>query len=267
MSAEGTHAGEDHRGNEVTGHGSETAGHGGARRHAGEVTLRSRGQIVKGGLLSGLGFAPLILIAAGVPMPLSALAAAFLGAGVTGAANSFFFLPELRYSAAGLTIINPLRTIYLPWGAVASFTTRFYLTTHARGGQHWDAAAFPAGGALAAGRRLLPARHPAAARHADLPALPGRSAAARTRWVTLARAAEQLRAAQESAAGTAGAAKRETGRQRGTGVDAGPCTPETSPAPSAPSTNRPVRSVDRNRAVLCVAWVACLAATCGLAFT
>ncbi|MGJ9556946.1 hypothetical protein ACRQE1_04385 [Actinotignum sp. GS-2025b] len=206
----------------------------------GEVTLRSRGQIVKGGLLSALGIAPLILIAAGVPMPLSALAAGFLGAGVAGAAYSFFFLPELRYSAAGLTIINPLRTIYLPWGAVARFTTRFYLTTHARGGQQWDAAAFPAGGALAAGRRLLPARHPAAARYADLPALPGRGATTRTRWVTLARAAEQLRAAHSRAL-------------------------ETADHPD--STNRPVRSVDRNRAVLCVAWVACLAAACGLAFT
>ncbi|MDY5126909.1 hypothetical protein ACRQF6_03835 [Actinotignum sp. GS-2025f] len=231
-------ASEAGRGAETSGSG-EVAGPGGVKRQGGEVTLRSRGQIVKGGFLIALGLAPLIFIAAGVAMPFSAPVAFFLAAGITGAAWSFFFLPELRYNAEGLSIINPLRTIRLPWGAVARFTTRFYLTTHAQGGEHWDAAAFPAGGALAAGRRLLPARHPAAARHVDLPVPAGRGTA--TRWVTLSRAAEQLRAAQERAR-------------------------ECAPSP-VPSTNRPVRSVDLGRAVLCVAWVACLAAACGLAFT
>ncbi|MDK7196718.1 hypothetical protein QP431_00665 [Actinotignum sanguinis] len=225
------------------GNAAHHSGSGKAARKAGEVILRSRGHIVKGGFLIALGFAPLILIGAGVAMPFSALTACFIAAGITGAAWSFFFLPELRYDAEGLTIINPLRTIWLPWGAVARFTTRFYLTTHARSGHHWDAAAFPAGGALAAGRRLLPARHPAAARHVDLPARPGRGTA--IRWVTLARAAEQLRAAQENAASGPGSTPRST----------------------VGSTNRPVRSVDLGRAVLCAAWVACLAAACGLAFT
>lgn len=109
-------ASEAGRGAETSGPG-EVTGPGGVKRQGGEVILRSRGQIVKGGFLIALGLAPLIFIAAGVAMPFSAPVAFFLAAGITGAAWSFFFLPELRYNAEGLSIINPLRTIRLPWGA------------------------------------------------------------------------------------------------------------------------------------------------------
>lgn len=124
----------------------------------------------------------------------SALASVLVGAAVAHLGWYLYWRPHVRVEDGGVRIVNPLRTIVVPWRALVDVRNRFALTLVTPGGS-WSCFALPASGASAA-LRGAPAdvrgTHPSArpdgtVRSGDLLSTRGGTAAdvIRRRWQTL----------------------------------------------------------------------------------
>lgn len=84
----------------------------------------------------------------GVVLLRTATVAAF----VTALAWAVYWRPEVEVSDGGIRVVNPFRTIHVPWPALGTVTDRWSLTLTTTDGRHVSAFAAPAGGAVERGR-------------------------------------------------------------------------------------------------------------------
>lgn len=103
--------------------------------------------------------------------------------------------PHVRVDDEGVTVVNPLRTVHVPWGALIAVSTRYTLTLHTPRAelQAWAAPGPGRHRALTAGRLDMAAvprssrDHRGSVAIGDLPSAPSGQAAAlvRRRWEAL----------------------------------------------------------------------------------
>lgn len=99
------------------------------------------------GLLVALG-AMIVVLGAGGGAG-SAAASVPIGAAVAYLGWYLYWRPHVRVEAGGVRIVNPLRTVVVPWGALVDVRTRFTLTL-VTAERAWSCFALPAGGVTAA---------------------------------------------------------------------------------------------------------------------
>ncbi|MHC5558262.1 PH domain-containing protein [Kocuria sp. U4B] len=138
--------------------------------------------VVLGAVIAGLG------LGGGAA---SAVASVLVGAAVAHLGWYLYWRPHVRVGPEGVRVVNPLRTVVVPWGALVDVRNRFALTLVTRE-RSVTCFALPAGGARAALRGApgdLTGTHPSArpdgtVRSGDLLSTRGGAAAdaIRRRW-------------------------------------------------------------------------------------